>query len=102
MTSDRARIATTGEEPNEPKDDKAQLKMPFDFVVARGGEYFFVPSMSTLDKLVEGEELPASDKPIVLKALIPGINFPPPRPAEGAAAGAAGPGGPAVSLPTTA
>ncbi|KAF5392269.1 hypothetical protein D9757_001575 [Collybiopsis confluens] len=38
----------TGANPNKPTD---KLSVPLRFVEARGGEYFFIPSISTLNKI---------------------------------------------------
>lgn len=41
----------------DPSDLSAELVMPRDFVVARGGEYFWVPSLKALGQLSRGEVL---------------------------------------------
>ncbi|KAG8929337.1 hypothetical protein FRC02_005725 [Tulasnella sp. 418] len=41
------------------------LTLPEDFVVARGGEYFFVPSINTLERLSRGETLTGTKAPIL-------------------------------------
>ena len=38
-------------------DLRKEVNMKQDFVEARGGEYFFVPSLSTLKKLASGQPL---------------------------------------------
>lgn len=38
---------------------KEKLVMKEDFVVAEGGEYFFIPPMKAIDRISNGEGLPS-------------------------------------------